>query len=335
MSLITRCPACDTLFKVVPDQLRISDGWVRCGQCDEVFDANAHLQSDESIAPVEPETPVAYDWGTIVDSAAPTDPEPAQEPGPEPEPEPEPEFEPQAVPDPVLEAADTKDPFLAMSPQALGGTSPAEAAAVEAMDPMDVVPGEEVEPEPRFVQAVKPVGADAAAISFMYGKPQVVSGASRGGRVIVVGACFVLATVLVLQWLVQDRDRIAATDPVARQAVDAVCGIVGCKIAPLRQIESVVIDSSSFAKVRADAYRLGFTLKNTASIELAVPSLELTMTDMQDQALVRRVFSPAELESKGASIAAGAEWTVSVPVAVKLPSGTERISGYRLLAFYP
>jgi predicted Zn finger-like uncharacterized protein len=327
MSLITRCPACDTLFKVVPDQLRISDGWVRCGQCDEVFDANAHLQSDESIAPVEPETPVAYDWGTIVDSAAPTDPEPEQEP--------EPELEPQAVPDPVLDAADTEDPFLAMSPQALGGTSPAEAAAVEAMDPMDVVPGEEVEPEPRFVQAVKPVGADAAAISFMYGKPPVEAGASRRARVIVVGACCVLAAVLGLQWLVQDRDRIAVTDPVAWQVVDAVCAVVGCKIAPLRQIESVVIDSSSFAKVRTDVYRLGFTLKNTAPIELAVPSLELTMTDMQDQALVRRVFSPAELESKGASIAAGAEWTVSVPVAVKLSSDTERISGYRLLAFYP
>ena len=43
MSLITRCPACETLFRVVPDQLRISDGWVRCGQCDEVFDASWHL----------------------------------------------------------------------------------------------------------------------------------------------------------------------------------------------------------------------------------------------------------------------------------------------------
>ncbi|RFO95337.1 hypothetical protein DIC66_19110 [Rhodoferax lacus] len=47
MSLITQCPACSTMFRVVPDQLRISEGWVRCGQCDEVFDANAHLRSLE------------------------------------------------------------------------------------------------------------------------------------------------------------------------------------------------------------------------------------------------------------------------------------------------
>ena len=45
MSLITRCPACGTMFKVVPDQLKISDGWVRCGQCSEVFDASVHLQT--------------------------------------------------------------------------------------------------------------------------------------------------------------------------------------------------------------------------------------------------------------------------------------------------
>lgn len=43
MSQITRCPSCATTFKVVADQLRISEGWVRCGQCKEVFDASAHL----------------------------------------------------------------------------------------------------------------------------------------------------------------------------------------------------------------------------------------------------------------------------------------------------
>ncbi|MDR0259727.1 MAG: zinc-ribbon domain-containing protein, partial [Comamonas sp.] len=43
MSQITRCPQCQTRFKVVDDQLRISDGWVRCGKCKAVFDALTHL----------------------------------------------------------------------------------------------------------------------------------------------------------------------------------------------------------------------------------------------------------------------------------------------------
>ncbi|WP_213952972.1 DUF3426 domain-containing protein [Variovorax sp. dw_954] len=44
MSLVTRCPSCETTFKVVRDQLRISDGWVRCGRCSQVFDATLELR---------------------------------------------------------------------------------------------------------------------------------------------------------------------------------------------------------------------------------------------------------------------------------------------------
>lgn len=45
MSQVTRCPSCGTRFKVVADQLRISQGWVRCGMCQSVFDASEDLQS--------------------------------------------------------------------------------------------------------------------------------------------------------------------------------------------------------------------------------------------------------------------------------------------------
>lgn len=39
MSWITRCPACSTTYKVVPDQLKIAQGWLRCGQCQQAFDS--------------------------------------------------------------------------------------------------------------------------------------------------------------------------------------------------------------------------------------------------------------------------------------------------------
>ena len=48
---------------------------------------------------------------------------------------------------------------------------------------------------------------------------------------------------------------------------------------PLRQIDSVVIDSSAFSKVKGDVYRLSLTLKNTAPIDLAMPAVELSLTD--------------------------------------------------------
>ena len=58
MSLITRCPACGTLFRVVPDQLKMAEGWVRCGHCSEVFDAQLSLQTvpvAPAVAPAGPE----------------------------------------------------------------------------------------------------------------------------------------------------------------------------------------------------------------------------------------------------------------------------------------
>ncbi len=37
MSLATRCTSCGTVFRVVQDQLKVSEGWVRCGRCQQVF----------------------------------------------------------------------------------------------------------------------------------------------------------------------------------------------------------------------------------------------------------------------------------------------------------
>ncbi|HSI60682.1 MAG TPA: DUF3426 domain-containing protein [Ideonella sp.] len=52
MSLATRCPACGTVFRVVQDQLRVSEGWVRCGHCQEVFNALESLFELSAEAPL-------------------------------------------------------------------------------------------------------------------------------------------------------------------------------------------------------------------------------------------------------------------------------------------
>lgn len=45
MSLATRCPVCQALFRVTPEQLRARTGQVRCGRCQAIFDGLAHLAS--------------------------------------------------------------------------------------------------------------------------------------------------------------------------------------------------------------------------------------------------------------------------------------------------
>jgi predicted Zn finger-like uncharacterized protein len=52
MSLATRCPICEALFRVTPDQLRARAGQVRCGRCNAVFDGLAHLAPErDHVAP--------------------------------------------------------------------------------------------------------------------------------------------------------------------------------------------------------------------------------------------------------------------------------------------
>ncbi|WP_370263355.1 zinc-ribbon and DUF3426 domain-containing protein [Limnobacter sp.] len=48
MSLATRCPHCNTLFKVSTGQLQLHQGQVRCGQCKQVFSGIENLTAADS-----------------------------------------------------------------------------------------------------------------------------------------------------------------------------------------------------------------------------------------------------------------------------------------------
>jgi hypothetical protein len=152
-------------------------------------------------------------------------------------------------------------------------------------------------------------------------------------RMLLALLVLVLGAALALQVAYQDRDRLALSQPALRPALEAMCGVLQCRLGPPRQIDAIVIDSSGFNRLRNDTYRLSFTLRNGASVPVAVPAMELTVTDAQDQVLARRVLTPAELGAENATIPAAGDWSRTVGVA--LSTGGTRVAGYRLLAFYP
>ena len=43
MAILTKCPQCNTVFRVSAEQLRAAGGWVRCGRCATEFNAVAKL----------------------------------------------------------------------------------------------------------------------------------------------------------------------------------------------------------------------------------------------------------------------------------------------------
>lgn len=54
MALATTCPQCKTSFKVVPDQLKLSQGSVRCGVCQNVFSGIDYLRYVDQSALQDP-----------------------------------------------------------------------------------------------------------------------------------------------------------------------------------------------------------------------------------------------------------------------------------------
>ena len=120
--MLTRCPACQTTFRITPEQLQARSGRVRCGQCQHVFDAREHLEadpSDETIlaAPLEPAKAAAPE----VPAAEPPAISPATHPAdlpldaptrPPADPEPQPAPPPPTLDasEPLVEAAPLLDP---------------------------------------------------------------------------------------------------------------------------------------------------------------------------------------------------------------------------------
>ncbi len=150
----------------------------------------------------------------------------------------------------------------------------------------------------------------------------------------VLGLVFVLLLGgLAVQIAVQERSRIAALDTRTRPWLQQLCAHLGCTLAPRRQIADLVIDSSSFSnRPRGDGSLLSVTVKNRAEIPLAMPAVELTLTDAQDQPVLRRVLLPSDLAAP-AELPPRGEWSTSISVVVT--SGASRVSGYRVDTFYP
>ena len=77
MSLATRCTACDTVFRVVQDQLKVSEGWVRCGRCQTVFSALEGL-FDLTPEPAAPAAAVVSDEPAALPETVPEPPAPSR-----------------------------------------------------------------------------------------------------------------------------------------------------------------------------------------------------------------------------------------------------------------
>jgi predicted Zn finger-like uncharacterized protein len=418
MSYTTRCPACGTMFKVVPDQLKISDGWVRCGHCADVFDATLYLEAwvPPTPAPVPPPLP---------------EPEPTRVPVPEPVAEsrmrdaapeaawapvaaefsspdelvPEPSWtaEERAVEAPSTRLAPSPEPEVAAHTGELSDwlVSPESASDGRELEPIaKAVPGfapvpallasdppalpaaaadkpaqPEPEPEPDFQAelerfaavssgAVRLISADASSLEpgvsepaftepdadgalhdgdgdlhddepgFVRQAKQRAFWRSPGVRAALGVLTLFLSVLLAAQWALHERDQLAASHPDLAPLLARLCEPLGCEVGPVRRIDAVEIDSSTLVRRLGNFYSFDLVLKNTAAMPVAVPALELSLTDTRDSVIARRVFLPEELPDTPRLLPAQSTLSVSLRLSIA-DGGAVPMAGYRALVFYP
>ena len=340
MSLATRCTECGTVFRVVQDQLKVSEGWVRCGRCSAVFNALENLCELEADATeparVQFHEPAAQRMPAHAlaeaaerddlhdhphdhlhdalhdhphgDPHEPTRPffdtvAPQQEPG----------FDPDALPpmaDDGLPAA-----IVSFSSESLPDDEPPLRAPPVA-PAVGATPSASAGPvAPQFVRA-----AERAAF---WRRPGVRAG--------MAAAAVLLGATLLLQLAVAGRDWLAAHVTGTRPLLAAVCEVTGCRIEPLKRIAQLSVDSSGLTRMdNLAAYRLSVVLRNRAETAVAVPALDLSLTDGSGQLVARRVLRATELGLPPV-IEAGQE----LPLQALLSTGERRVSGYTVELFYP
>lgn len=140
----------------------------------------------------------------------------------------------------------------------------------------------------------------------------------------------VLVLALLLQFVVAQRNWLGAEEPALRPVLSTLCA---CEVTWPREPEAVLIESSSFTENPQGGYTVQLRLKNTQHHPVAMPALELSLTDLQDQILVRRVFSAEELSGKDhVQALRDVRSTLNFDLDDKV---SKRITGFRAIVFYP
>ena len=323
MSLATRCSACGTVFRVVQDQLKVSEGWVRCGRCNEVFNAL------EGLFDLERDTP----------------PEGAPEPLPLPAPAPAARSDSATMDDDDAPGT-TSDPI-----DRVEGRRAARHGDAGSTPAMRIGERDRLEfPDARFesesessqsdavgaeewpVESIEAPDAAATAPDFVRQAQQRARWqrpVARGG---LAALSVLLLATLVLQGAHHFRDNVAARWPITKPLLSAWCGIAGCTVESPRRIEDMSVEST--ALTRADGpgtFNLSVTLRNRGVTINALPAVELSLTDTAERLIARRVLTPRDFAAASKPVEPGAE------SALQLVLNTEsaRVTGYTVEIFYP
>ncbi len=158
-----------------------------------------------------------------------------------------------------------------------------------------------------------------------------------------VSAVLVLAGATQAAWIW--RDSLAQRWPAARPLLTALCEAAGCRLAPPRRPQDLVIDASSMSPSGPSGLHLEVSLHNRGAYAVAYPWLQLSLSSGgdDDRLLARKVIAPEQyLRALGmderqvrSRLQAGLDPAARLHIRLDLALHDGQAASYTVYLFYP
>lgn len=356
--MLTRCPACQTTFRVTEEQAQAHKGMVRCGRCRAVFNSHEHAVAQTHTATTEIPAAVTAPATTsaatefITPHQHPALPSAAEQEAAAlfgqtlmaevDEPNTAATHSPTATHQAFVEPTATEHDPLEDALDAADHAAPVETA-------QDVAPSDEVAEDLHIATAADDLGdiADDATTDNEVAAAATTTAAPDAPALDIVqpkirtklwASVAALATLLLMaQGLYIWRGSLAQNWPGVRPTLVSLCTSLGCEIPIPRDDTQVSIESSELHPVGNDPDRLFLqaSLRNRAAFDQAWPNIELTLTDSRDNVVIRKVLTSAEYLPRSHQYQRTFAASSDVAITLQFKNEGSPASGYNMLLYYP
>jgi predicted Zn finger-like uncharacterized protein len=340
MSLVTRCPKCQSDFIVSLEQLRVHDGLVRCGSCTRIFDGQAALESRLPVL-----TQRAENLGEILAPAVLTTSRVAGH----------------ALSPPLWQEPEQTGDLNRVDNRLSVRSVPRQAPSAPSVLRRRSQTGAELEPEPNgsFAASQPEPLLERESVLRVQGEARLRGetrlAAGRGTPDFLIdetpldglrrGLWLLLAVLagalLLMQLMYVFRNELVTRVPSLLPMARAACVHLKCEVSFVRHLDRITIDSTALEQLAAgqadgqsNSLTLKFSMRNRSDKIQPWPHLLVELKDASGTPVLRKVLAP-ELYLPGsmASQPFGAQQEVhlSMPLVV---TGLE-ISGVQLNRFFP
>lgn len=360
--MYTRCPNCQTYFKISAEHLKKAGGKVRCGQCMKVFNSLGNLLEDlpvslaertrpATIAPKPPPTPTPTPVAAKPANTAPPRPAPAVVPSKpippvaaplpkpiaRPRPTPTPPTRPPAAP--ARRAAPVEESVFIVEEIPAEKPFRAERAEMEPMPTFDLDAQNDTldlnsEDQIRNLD-VGPTSSVRDLVPYPGPAPTPEIEPGPFGNSFFGGAVVFLLLVFIIQYSYFMRDDLARYSEL-RPWVQTLCGVLDCELPMQQNVDLIKLthrDITVHPRVKG-ALLINAVFVNTASYTQPFPLMQITLSDVGGRVIAKRRFQPAEYLDADVNLRRGMPSNSPIQIVLEIADPGKDAENFEFNFFY-